>query len=459
MEGESDDNVEDTAPLSEVGEPSLSSEVKEPSLSPEGTTIRLMATNPGAKEAQKGKLKIASKSTADNPIASAPLTGLAKRDPAPGEQFSKFLTDDGRARSVLKSKAHDSGGQILAKRMKTEVGLFAGCSVAFLEELLANVEEIHHPQGEIIVEEEEHDESILILLDGSADVIVKERRVGRVSAGFVVGEATLQHFSKRLLTLQARKACRMLRVPASVLEKLLLGVNYGAERRFFVGRREAREAAADRLKKVPSFAQLKRACLQAAVLEADYIHLESESSWMPNEASRCKGQEFIVITEGHPSLQIEGYTAARLAPGYVVSSDIFRSSGTTIATETNSTCSFYCLSLHDLLAAVLYFPQCEEWFNNFREQQNARLHELKDGLASVRYRIAARAANPRDEDIQSWVASRKAAKRKARSKKNDKRLDGRVVKSAGGISLPFIEQPYGLNDDLAAYRVAVCSRA
>lgn len=357
------------------------------------------------------------------------------------------------------SRNGGSGTERNATMLKNHVDLFADCSIAFLEMLLGNVDEKCYVEGEIIVEEEEHHESLIVLLDGAADVIVKERRLGRISSGAVLGQATLQHFSKQLLTLRARAPCRVLHVPASVVQKLLLDSEFSAERGTFVGKLEERGQAAERLRKVPSFSELPLACAQAAVLEADYVELKPGNSWTPSEASRCKGQGFIVITDGHGCLQLEGFTAAKLTPGDIVSECILRHHhGAVVAADSHGNCSFYRLSLHDLLAAVLHFPEAEEWFNEFREHQNAKLQELKMGLSTTRHRIAARAINPRDQDIQSWVAQRQAAKTKARGKKNSKK-QGQIVKPVGGVSLPFINRTYGLEDDRVAYRVAVCSRA
>lgn len=355
---------------------------------------------------------------------------------------------------VIKTDDASSEAQILKS---TNVGPFAGCSWAFLEQVLSHVNEKVYEKGEIIVEEEERDESLVALLDGTADIIVKERRVGVMSPGSVLGEATMQHFAKRLVSLRARTACRVLHVPASVIQKVLLDHSFGAERHLFVARKEARGEAAMRLKQLPCFAEIQMACLQAAVLEAEYVQLRREESWIP-ESSRFRDQGFLVVTNGHGSLQLEGHVAVRVTPGDLISEALLRSHQALLVADANGSCAFYRLTLHDLLAAILHFPEAEEWFNEFRERQNAKLQELKMGLASCRNRIAARAANPRDQDIQTWVAQRKAAKTKARGKKKEKKY-GQIVKAVGGISLPVIDRTYGLKDDQIVYRVAVCSRA
>jgi CRP-like cAMP-binding protein len=114
---------------------------------------------------------------------------------------------------------------VLRKNAKLElikgVPLFGGCSKRELEEIAAIADELSMAEGKELTREGATGHEFLVLIDGSADVRRRGRRINTLGAGDVLGEIALVTGAPRTATVKTTSPSRMLVITARDFRTLL----------------------------------------------------------------------------------------------------------------------------------------------------------------------------------------------------------------------------------------------
>jgi CRP/FNR family transcriptional regulator, cyclic AMP receptor protein len=114
---------------------------------------------------------------------------------------------------------------VLRKNAKLElikrVPLFSGCSKRELEEIAGIADELAIAEGKELTREGAAGYEFLVLIDGSADVRRKGRRVNTLGAGDFLGEIALITGAPRTATVATTSPSRMLVITARDFRTLL----------------------------------------------------------------------------------------------------------------------------------------------------------------------------------------------------------------------------------------------
>jgi CRP/FNR family transcriptional regulator, cyclic AMP receptor protein len=114
---------------------------------------------------------------------------------------------------------------VLRKNAKLElikrVPLFSDCSKRELDEVAAIADELSIPEGEELTHEGATGYEFLVLIDGSADVRRKGRKVNTLGAGDFLGEIALITGTPRTATVTTTSRSRMLVITARDFRTLL----------------------------------------------------------------------------------------------------------------------------------------------------------------------------------------------------------------------------------------------
>jgi CRP-like cAMP-binding protein len=114
---------------------------------------------------------------------------------------------------------------MLRKNAKLElikrVPLFSGCSKRELEEIAAIADELSLAEGKELTREGARGQEFLVLIDGSADVRRKGRKVNSLGGGDFLGEIALVTGAPRTATVTTTAPSRMLVITARDFRTLL----------------------------------------------------------------------------------------------------------------------------------------------------------------------------------------------------------------------------------------------
>jgi CRP/FNR family transcriptional regulator, cyclic AMP receptor protein len=114
---------------------------------------------------------------------------------------------------------------VLRKNAKIEllkrVPLFAGCSKRELAEIASRADELDLPSARALTVEGGRGREFVVLVEGEADVMRKDRRIARLGPGDFVGEIALVTGKPRTATVRTRGPARVLALDASSFRTLM----------------------------------------------------------------------------------------------------------------------------------------------------------------------------------------------------------------------------------------------
>jgi CRP/FNR family cyclic AMP-dependent transcriptional regulator len=114
---------------------------------------------------------------------------------------------------------------MLRKNTKIEllrrVPLFAGCSKRELAAIASRADELDLPTARALTLEGAKGREFVVLVEGEADVMRKDRRINRLGPGDFVGEIALVTDKPRTATVRTRGPARVLVLDASSFRALM----------------------------------------------------------------------------------------------------------------------------------------------------------------------------------------------------------------------------------------------
>jgi CRP/FNR family transcriptional regulator, cyclic AMP receptor protein len=117
---------------------------------------------------------------------------------------------------------------MLGKNAKIEllkrVPLFAGCSQRELGEIAAVADELYLPDDRALTIEGGKGREFIVLVEGQADVMRKDRAVNKLGPGDFIGEIALVTDKPRTATVRTRGPARILALDATSFRRLLRDV-------------------------------------------------------------------------------------------------------------------------------------------------------------------------------------------------------------------------------------------
>eukprot|EP00746_Dinoflagellata_sp_MGD_P010919 gnl/MRDRNA2_/MRDRNA2_122731_c0_seq1.p1 gnl/MRDRNA2_/MRDRNA2_122731_c0~~gnl/MRDRNA2_/MRDRNA2_122731_c0_seq1.p1 ORF type:complete len:605 (-),score=106.87 gnl/MRDRNA2_/MRDRNA2_122731_c0_seq1:25-1623(-) len=328
------------------------------------------------------------------------------------EEMVKFHAIDSKRnrRDSIKLKDHHAWKEATTQELQNRVTFFSFCSSALINELVNYVEENVYPPKRILAEDMAPSQSLLILLDGVADIVVEGARLGRLKSGAMFGEENVLGFPRRTCTLQARTACRTLSLRGTTLWDVLKNEEFAEEYKIFMDLKEQRAQAARHLGDLQLFSKCDALCLQQIALQATRFVIQSKATWEPGKDVSHQGESFAILADGSASLELKGYLVTHLKKDSAFPEGLVYQHGGTLRAHSLST--VYSLRRHALLAAVLHFPKAQQWFDVFRMGQNSCFQDLQKLFVSKEAWISAMKPHPKDQDIQKWASKHVSHRKK-----------------------------------------------
>jgi len=290
--------------------------------------------------------------------------------------------------------------------------LFAWCDIAMMQAIAAHLAETVYSPGEEIVRAGDVANSMIVLLEGVADLESKcGMNVGSFTDGAVIGEvAVLGIFSTRTATVVAFRTCRVIQLAAEVFSRTLPGVENASG----ILKAKLEELADGRHEQVKHGLPLSAlplgippddVCVRAVALQADRIDLEpGEILEALSDRSPC-GPHFSVLVRGraelvHINSQMEVVADARvvmaLSPGSMIIEGTVADYSACLRAKT--ACELYRVRQSDFMIAVLSVPAAHEWFYRFRllerETKDRYLMRLKSAQGALEARRPTSASSP-----------------------------------------------------------------
>mmetsp|Transcript_38008 Transcript_38008/g.60223 ORF Transcript_38008/g.60223 Transcript_38008/m.60223 type:complete len:559 (-) Transcript_38008:190-1866(-) len=303
--------------------------------------------------------------------------------------------------------------------------LFAGCPEEFLAEVARPLNEISFKHGQTIATCGETADSMLVLLDGQADVEAKSgAKIGRIKQYATFGAVSaLNLFSCRTVTLKAVGKCRVLHVTAKafwraldVLEEPLLSSAFSN----LVESRHEQVRIGAPLTALPIQARADDVCVRAVALQAQRIDLAPGDFWEPLPDDHPCGPHFGIMVKGKALLETteEKRLVTALTPGSLFPEGLAAAYNTRARAVTH--CEAYRIRQYDFLVAVYSMPSAQDWFYRFRLMERQTIMHLKSRLSSVKGVTDVILPHSCDSVLHEWKARREHAIERARHLKVEK---------------------------------------
>jgi len=303
--------------------------------------------------------------------------------------------------------------------------LLAGCPHELLEEVAAPLSELTYDKGELIAMAGEPADSMLVLLEGMAEVEAKVgAKIGRLTEGATFGEvAALGLFSTRTVTVRALKPCRVVPVPGKVLQRALSESEMEEVRAAFehlVASRREQVTKGLPISALPIGVRADDVCARAVALQAERVDLDPDEIWSPIHDYDPCGPHFGVLVRGRAVMETasEGRMVQALVPGALFPEGPAAEYGVHVRALT--ACEGYRVRQVDFLVAVYSVPSSQEWFYRFKLLERETRSHLCARLSAVRGVSTGVQEHPSDADIHDWKNRRLKAIERARKMKVEK---------------------------------------
>ncbi|CAK0870873.1 unnamed protein product, partial [Prorocentrum cordatum] len=251
--------------------------------------------------------------------------------------------------------------------------LFADSSHEFVAEVAVGLSSAEYAAGDVIAKAGDSADSMLVLLEGTADVETKDGEVlGSLRAGASVGEVALMGlFPLRLATLRATKACCVLPVTEKALRRALAEISDNGARRSELALAELAEQRRSQVQQglpmtgLPLRVTEDNICVRAIALQAMRISLAPNQVWACLPASHPSGPHFGVLASGRAviEMRLEETPSKRikvlpLNPGDLLMEDVAAEFGMEL--RATSACEGYRVRRVDFRTATTRAPAAAE---------------------------------------------------------------------------------------------------
>jgi len=303
--------------------------------------------------------------------------------------------------------------------------LFADSSREFVAEVAVGLSSDEYGAGQVIAKAGDAADSMLVLLEGTADVETKDGEVlGSLKAGASVGEVALMGlFTLRLATLRATKACCVLPVTEKALRRALAELSDTSARSSEPALAELAEQRRSQVQQglpmtgLPLRVTQDNICVRAIALQARRISLAPNQVWEFLPASHPGGPHFGVLASGRAVIEIrleerpnKRIKALPLNPGDLIMEDLAAEFGMEL--RATSACECYRVRRVDFRTATARAPAAaEEWHPHFRMLEVEAIKVLRSRGENLRGlgQLQDCQEHPNSAGIQLWKQRRDKA--------------------------------------------------
>ncbi|CAK0820128.1 unnamed protein product, partial [Prorocentrum cordatum] len=301
--------------------------------------------------------------------------------------------------------------------------LFADTSREFVAELAVGLASAEYEAGKVIAKAGDAADSMLVLLEGTADVESSEGEVlGSLKAEAAIGEvALLGLFPLRLATLRATRACCVLHVTEKALRRALAELSDAGARK---SERALAELAEQRRAQVqqglpmtclPLRVGQDNICVRAIALQARRISLAPRQTWECLPATHPSGPHFCVLASGRAVIEMRHeedpgrrIKVLALNPGDLFMEDVASEFGMEV--RATSVCEVFRVRKVDFRTAMARAPAAaEQWYPHFRMLEVEAVKVLRSRGQNVCGQLQDCQEHPNSEGIQLWKRRRDRA--------------------------------------------------
>lgn len=344
--------------------------------------------------------------------------------------------------------------------------VLTGCPDEFLRAVAAPLAEGSYVRGEEIAEVGTEAQSMLVVLEGSVDLVSRAgARVGHLKKDGVIGEAELLGLiSQRLVAVRAASACRVLEVTSDALQRALAGPHCGAMKDGLQSLMDSRREQVERgmpLGAVGVGAKAEDPSVRAADVLAERLHFEAGQYWEPLPDSDPCGPHVGILVHGRAVVTIspDDKEVMPIQPGSLIVEGLLADFHARVRVL-SSDCEIYRMRRMELEAAArLGCPrgkprsvtqEVADWFYQFRlleKEARSRLHERLNNAKGL---VATRQPHPCDSCIQDWSRRRQKSMRRA----DQMRQERAAVIDSGKpplLQLPLLPDPKVASDQYRSW--------
>lgn len=336
-------------------------------------------------------------------------------------------------------EAHSKWIQAVVIPALAGTALLAGCPNDLLYDVGAPLVEKSYKDGSVIAMCGEPADSMLLLLEGAAEVEAKSgARIGQYTQGATFGEVSaLGLFSCRTVTVRSVGRSRVLEVTSKALRRAIERTSEVFVQQAFARLVESRhEQVMEGLPMcaLPINARPDDVCVRAIALQAERIDLLPGQFWQPLPDNDPCGPHFGIMVKGKALIETieEQRMVTALVPGALFPEGLAAEYNTRARAVTH--CEGYRVRQNDFLVAVYSMPSAQEWFYRFRlldKQTRAHLNLRLSAVKGVREGVVQR---PEDHAIQEWKTRRQRAIENARRKKVERPDDKSKLPAMAHVS-------------------------
>jgi len=265
--------------------------------------------------------------------------------------------------------------------------IFSHCRDEIIFNIAVGLSPSSYERGEIITVAGVPANSMLFLLEGTAEVVSREgRTVGGLTKGACIEEVVaLGLFRAHTATLRATSSCSVLAVPAKALadvEQLGPGEE-GAPQAWFQGLRESRRAQVAQalpISALPLGVGAEDVAARAVALQAEHVCLRAGESLAPLPDSSPCGPHFLVMARGRATVEIalSGLPVQNVARGAPLSEGLAAEHGAVVRAVT--ACELYRVRQSDFRIAV---GSDVRWLGDFLSLERQTWDGLRARLKSA----------------------------------------------------------------------------
>jgi CRP-like cAMP-binding protein len=342
--------------------------------------------------------------------------------------------------------------------------LFADTTHEFVAELAVGLASAEYEAGKVIAKAGDAADSMLVLLEGTADVESKDGEVlGSLTAEATIGEVALMGlFPLRLATLRATTACCVLPVTEKALRRALAELSDSGARKSELALAQMAEQRRSQVQQglpmtsLPLRVGQDNICVRAIALQARRISLAPNEIWECIPASHPGGPHFGVLASGRAVIEMrheedpsKRIKVLPLSPGDLLMEDVASEFGMEL--RATSACEVFRVRRIDFRTALARAPAAaEQWHPHFRMLEVEAVKVLRSRGQNVRGQLHHCQEHPNSEGIQLWKRRRDRAIARA-----PRKVLPAVLRSDSQPDLPIslLRKPIKMKGDVSAGRL------
>lgn len=339
--------------------------------------------------------------------------------------------------------------------------LLAGCPEPFLRALSCTLAEATHDRGEELAAAGGPAESMLVVLEGSVDLLSKHgAKIGALRKDGIYGEAELLGLaSVRLVTIRAASPCRVLWVTSEALQAALAGPEAGPMGAALEALVKVRREQAERALPLSG---LELGCkpedlgMQTAGLLAERLNFQPGQFWEPVPDLDPCGPHVSVFLRGRAVVTMapDDKEVLPLTPGSLVPEGALAEFDARVRVLSGD-CEVYRFRRSELEAAARVAnprkparsaaQEAADWFYRYRLTEKEARSRLQEKLSSAKGLMATKEAHPCDSGIKDWSKRRQKSVKRAEQMRQERAEtigEGRLqlpLLPAHGSTLGFAE--------------------